>query len=357
MLFQDLAECRTIFLFGAGLGGKVLKTLLHDFLGLPVEGFLDNRKQGEHASLPILRPDDVPPPVMARATVVITAERGEDARRQVEALGCRRIIDAWPAIDRIIKDCCDSDAVNLAMSMAAGRTGLLLRGILGEMLFQPEQGLLDRVEERVDRSLVAHVPHMLSANFDYIRWNAPSALRFLDWTDHMRHALDAVRVDGMYLEFGVFSGRTINVIADHVPGRTIHGFDAFLGLPDSWYDNKAGYLSRDGRPPEVKANVELHIGWFDQTLPGFLAARPGPIAFLHVDCDVYRSTVEILTTAGDRIVPGTIIVFDEYWGYPGWREHEYKAFQEFCEQRKARYEYLCYFSQGSSVAVRILAVG
>jgi len=46
----------------------------------------------------------------------------------------------------------------------------------------------------------------------------------------------------------------------------------------------------------------------------------------------------------DRIVPGTIILFDEYFNYPNWERHEFKAFQEFVTDRAASYPYLGFFA-------------
>ena len=65
-------------------------------------------------------------------------------------------------------------------------------------------------------------------------------------------------------------------------------------------------------------NVQLHRGLFDRTLPGWLHDNIGPVTFLHIDCDLYSSTQSIFKALADRIVPGTIIVFDEYFNYPNW---------------------------------------
>jgi hypothetical protein len=56
---------------------------------------------------------------------------------------------------------------------------------------------------------------------------------------------------------------------------------------------------------------------------------------------------------GNRIVPGTVIVFDEYWNYPNWKEHEFKAFQEFVNKVGLEYEYLGH-TAFEQVTVRIL---
>ena len=84
-----------------------------------------------------------------------------------------------------------------------------------------------------------------------------------------------------------------------------------------------------GDLPVVPNNVKLIKGWFDETLPSFVSSNLDPVSLLHVDCDLYSSTKTIFELLAKRIVPGTVIVFDEYWNYPGWKVHEHKAFAEF----------------------------
>jgi hypothetical protein len=49
----------------------------------------------------------------------------------------------------------------------------------------------------------------------------------------------SARREGLVLEFGVWSGRTIDLVADRVgPSRTVHGFDSFEGLPQEWFLRK-----------------------------------------------------------------------------------------------------------------------
>ena len=87
---------------------------------------------------------------------------------------------------------------------------------------------------------------------------------------------------------------------------------------------------------------------------GWLKENSDPVAFIHVDCDLYSSTKTIFDHLGDRLQVGTIILFDEYFNYPNWRNHEFKAFQEFVAGHKIRYTYLAYARQ--QVAVRIDAI-
>ena len=94
--------------------------------------------------------------------------------------------------------------------------------------------------------------------------------------------------------------------------------------------------------PRVRSNVVLHKGWFDQTLPIWLKQNVGPISFAHIDCDLYSSTKTIFDLLGRRLTKGSIVVFDEYFGYPNWQAHEFKAFREFVEANGISYDYIGY---------------
>lgn len=162
--------------------------------------------------------------------------------------------------------------------------------------------------------------------------------------------------DGLHLEFGVYKGDSINHFAELAPGATWYGFDSFEGLPEAWtLGAKAGAFSIGGHLPPVRGNVRLTKGFFEDTLPDFVAQHPGAkIALLHIDCDLYSSTVTILKNVAPMLVPGSIIIFDELINYHGWEEGEFKAFTEFAVERKLAFEYVAYNRTGGQVAVRIL---
>jgi hypothetical protein len=134
---------------------------------------------------------------------------------------------------------------------------------------------------------------------------------------------------------------------------TVHGFDSFEGIQEHWNGNPIGAFAQK-KMPKVPDNVEFHVGYFDATLPGFLKSNAETIAFLHVDCDLYSSTVTIFDFLGDRLVPGSIILFDEYYNFHRWQQHEFKAFQEFVAKSGLTYEYIAYSVTGQQVAVKIL---
>jgi len=171
----------------------------------------------------------------------------------------------------------------------------------------------------------------------------------------IEHALERCSVAGLVMEFGVYQGSTLRLIAGRV-AQTVYGFDSFRGLPEDWtHFQRKERFSLDGVPPQFsEANIALVPGWFDQTLPGFLAAHAGPARFIHADADLYSSTATILTALRGRIVSGTVIVFNEYFNYPGWEQHEFRAFAEFIRATGLRYEYLGFASAEFAVAVKIL---
>lgn len=188
----------------------------------------------------------------------------------------------------------------------------------------------------------------------YIVENMQGAMMRRDRFDLLRYALGKAPEDGLVLEFGVEKGASVTCLAQATP-RTVHGFDSFRGLPEDWAGTAEtrGAFDRGARLPKVPDNVSLHVGWFDDTLPPFLAEAEGRAALIHVDCDIYASTVTVLSLLAPRIGPGTVIVFDEYFNYFGWRQHEYRAFQEFIAGSGHAYRYLAFSAEKGHVAVII----
>lgn len=155
-------------------------------------------------------------------------------------------------------------------------------------------------------------------------------------------------VPGMFLEFGVFSGRSIRNIAETNPGTTVYGFDGFTGLPEDW-----GSLFPKGEfaceiPADLPKNVELVVGLFNDTLPGFLDAHQGDVSFVHIDCDLYSSAKYVLEQLAGRFVDGTILAFDEIIGLPDCLDHEARAFAEFLNEYGFSYECVGHFGSNQA---------
>ena len=212
-----------------------------------------------------------------------------------------------------------------------------------------DTGRLHPVRERAARALQDTV--------DYIDAHMGEAVGYETQKELLDVALSETQLSGHYLEFGVFNGGTIRYLARRRPGVTYHGFDSFEGLPEAWGGFSLGRraFSRNGQLPRVPPNVVLHKGWFSETIPAWCGTISGPVAFIHIDCDLYSSTTDIFNGLLDRLQPGTVILFDEYFNYAGWRNHEFKAWQEFVTSHNVEYDYLAYARQ--QVLVRIREIG
>ncbi|HEX5406108.1 MAG TPA: class I SAM-dependent methyltransferase, partial [Pseudonocardiaceae bacterium] len=104
--------------------------------------------------------------------------------------------------------------------------------------------------------------------------------------------------------------------------------------------------------PDVPGS-ELVVGLFADVLPGFLADHPEHVDFLHIDCDLYTSTVAVLDLVGTRLRPGSIVVFDEYFNYPGWADGEYRAWTEYTARAGIAFQYEGYTLDHEQVIVRV----
>ena len=155
---------------------------------------------------------------------------------------------------------------------------------------------------------------------------------------------------GLVLEFGVATGRSIRHWAHLFPDQTVWGFDGFEGIYEPWNGLPAGHFAQE--LPQVPDNVKLVVGRFDSTLPDWCKQHAGPASIIHIDCDLYSATKDVFKHLHSRIVSGTIVVFDEYWNYPDWKEHEFRAWQE----AGIPYEYIGRVHGGNyqPVAVRVL---
>ncbi len=188
---------------------------------------------------------------------------------------------------------------------------------------------------------------------EYIQANMVDAPYFEKHSALVKNALDQVQTNGLFLEFGVGRGKSMRWIAAAVNG-TVHGFDSFDGIQEHWNGNPIGSFAQK-QIPNVPDNVVLHKGYFNETLPGFLESHADAIAFLHVDCDLYSSTACVFSELGHRLQPGSIILFDEYYNFHRWQQHEFKAFQEFVATSGLEYEYIAFSVTGQQVAVRVLS--
>jgi hypothetical protein len=202
------------------------------------------------------------------------------------------------------------------------------------------------------RLIAARVVPRYSTTLERLNWNArwvreiraaESVPQFASREEMYSHLSDSLFETGRapvdFLEFGVFEGDSLRTWCslNVDPETRIFGFDSFEGLPETWNTRRPkGAFDLGGRPPVVEdSRAELVVGWFQKTLPGFVktfvARHP---LVVHIDCDLYSSTLFCLSTLDSVMPPGTTVIFDEFSDVL----HEYRALIDFCSAFSRRYE-------------------
>ncbi len=174
-----------------------------------------------------------------------------------------------------------------------------------------------------------------------------------EWAQIMMycHVMNETReVPGDIAEFGVASGASfkafvringlLNKLRPHPNAKKkVFGFDVFSGLPEIDLQKdlpanteirprdmtKGGFASRSTLPAlkqfvDDNENCRLYEGLFEDSLPLFLDEnRHASFSLIHIDCDIYSSTKQVLELLIDRLNVGGIILFDEVFheNYPG----------------------------------------
>ena len=159
-----------------------------------------------------------------------------------------------------------------------------------------------------------------------------------------------------YLEFGVYQGASIRMWcqANMHPESRFFGFDSFEGLPEDWTTGMSkGAFTTSGKPPDIDdPRVRFVVGWFHQSLPGFLSYYrriPNRPLIIHNDCDLYSSTLCCLASLNAIIRPGTIIIFDEFDHVL----HEYRAPADYAKAFMRTYRIVGAVQGFNVVAVEI----
>jgi predicted O-methyltransferase YrrM len=143
-----------------------------------------------------------------------------------------------------------------------------------------------------------------------------------------------------WAEFGVSVGTSARVFLEELgPHNRLYLFDSWEGLPEAWEKIEAGRF-RCPVPSFADGRAHLVRGLFAETVSAWAATQRAPLAFLHMDADLYSSTLEVLLALDALIVPGTVILFDEFYNYEGWIHHEHKAFLEYLEKKDRGFGYL-----------------
>ena len=171
-----------------------------------------------------------------------------------------------------------------------------------------------------------------------------------------KHALQFVEVEGLWLEFGVSKGTSLDFLSRNAPGGVMYGFDTFQGLPEDWDlgDSVKPKGTFKGKPIGKAPTATLITGLFEDSLPGFVEDYTDQVALLHIDSDLYASCVTVFNYLEERLVPGTVIIFDEIYNYPNYAKDEMKAWLEMLERFPVHeYRWLGHVPKKSAAALQI----
>jgi O-methyltransferase len=176
-------------------------------------------------------------------------------------------------------------------------------------------------------------------------------------------------LEGCVVECGVWRGGMIAAIAALLgPDRTYYLFDSFEGLrPAQAIDGEAAlewqrntdsplYFDNCKAPYEIAyksmtlsgaRKFNLVKGWFNETTPQHRVGEP--IALLRLDGDWYESTMVCLENLFDRVVPGGLIILDDYYTWDGCSRalHDYLS-RKSATERIQSFDGICFLVRSKS---------
>ena len=171
---------------------------------------------------------------------------------------------------------------------------------------------------------------------------------------HMLEAVNYIKVaelPNVFFEFGCHSGRTYSaaLLASKFLNFELknYAFDSFEGLPettkeeDGYFRTGTFNTKKDDFVKIVKDRTGISLndnqlieGYYEKSLTKQLSERlPKSVGFIHIDVDLYSSTVTVLDFIKKFLVAGTVILFDDWYCFPPGKEMgERRAFNEFLKK-------------------------
>jgi len=172
----------------------------------------------------------------------------------------------------------------------------------------------------------------------------------------------ASEVPGAIVECGVFKGNSLCKFAmfrelfGSKSAKKIIGFDVFGKFPQTKFEDdkksRKKFIVEAGlegiskkqlldvlKHKNANTFVELVKGDITKTVPNYVRAHPElRISLLNIDVDIYEPAVIILKHLYPRVVPGGIILLDDYGVFAG----ETKAVEEYFDSQKIQIKKFSY---------------
>ena len=157
-----------------------------------------------------------------------------------------------------------------------------------------------------------------------------------------------------YLEFGVYQGDSMKwwVNRNSNPDSRFCGFDTFAGLPEGWGQFNKGDMSTSGQVPFIN-DQRCHFirGLFQKTLDPFLAQTTLlNKKVIHLDADLYSSTLFVLTRLSNHLRKDDVVIFDEF-NIP---LDEFRAFLDFTRSYQRELKLIAAVNNYFAVAFKVI---
>lgn len=208
-----------------------------------------------------------------------------------------------------------------------------------ELLYKSSKNVGNSIESKLEQLL-----YLIKTAKFFSRENIPLFSTRYKMFDHI---IENFKLDGQniaYLEFGVWQGESIKYWASKNGNdqSVFFGFDTFEGLPESYGALIKGHFSTNGETPKSNdGRISFYKGLFQDTLTKFVAQNKELLIskkkVIHLDADLYSSTLYVLLELYPYCAPGDIILFDEFFTLTK-NSEEFRAFMDFSSIRDFQFK-------------------
>ena len=189
----------------------------------------------------------------------------------------------------------------------------------------------------IPQSLRYKLSLLLKRLFDKTSYTAHKDYVSTDYRQKCVHIMEAMNyakialLPKVYLEFGCHSGRTFSAAIrasrelSILENTRFYAFDSFEGLPETTDDDgifESGTFLTGivdfKKALEKQASYKISDdnivkGFYSASLTSELQAKMPKVGVVHIDVDLYSSTVEVLSFIKPLLVPGSVLIFDDWY--------------------------------------------
>jgi hypothetical protein len=193
-----------------------------------------------------------------------------------------------------------------------------------------------------------------TSSAEWLHANADRAPAYARRPELLEAVIPQIPAQGDFAEFGVFKGAVTWFVRPRFPDRAYHAFDSWKGVPEAMSLAVSKFsFDLGGTVPDLPADTTVHAGWFEDTIPAWRARCAATVAFAYIDCDLYESVRTVLEGIADRVRPGSILVFDDWYNFPNWQAHSLRAVNEWSGRHRISLEPVGFTVLEHSAAFRV----